>query len=523
MPAYPACLLCGWERAAHRLSTMDCPNPEYDPFQSVSYDNPRFSHTDTYTPNFTPPIQETTVPSNSRDRAIAEVGSNGFIFNATGGNMCCYQVGTNYDGGATLTQRGGGFENYTHSAGAYIEHGWLVAVDRDTAIRFAGIGGVISRTGRTYVVGRSLRTPYGYTLAPYDRSSHETGRARGANVYASSSWRVVSAMGRIIEPPAPAPVARVVAETMTRTRTYVGCACCGDDIDLDTHDYNWCEECSEYRCEDCGECSDSRSSSRFGVRSWDYKPSPYMPKGNFPAEPLLGVELEIGGTTRDITAAVHDVDDDESHLYMKEDGSISGVEIVTHPMTLAWSRTFPFGTLLEGLRNSGCYVNDGYGLHVHVSRSAFRRAGKRSAPHQMAWLMFMYRNSRKVQQLARRAESRWAAFKAPRQGELAMKATRDDIGDDRYVAVNCNNARTYELRFFASTMDDTEFHAAIEFADASVEYTRTLKTADILRGSALTWSHFHDWAEGRDYPHLLAELEDVAARGESRYNVASRY
>lgn len=507
---------------------MDCPNNQFDPFQEQGFDNSRFSLTSVYTPPFTLTPQENhmpTIPENSRDIAIAEVGLGGFIFNATGGNMNCYRVGINNAGEPTLTPRGGDFDSYCRMAAVYITHGWQVAVDRDTAIRFAGIGGVISRNSRTYVIGRSLRTPYGHTLAPYSMATGvTTGRARGASTYASTNWRLVSATGSVIEPPAP--VARVVAETIDTAipaRTYyVDCTNCGDPIDTDNHDYHYCEECSDYRCEDCGECSDSRR-SRYRVRSWDYKPSPYMPKGNYPAEPLLGVELEIGGTTGAITAAVHEVDDCESHLYMKEDGSITGVEIVTHPMTLAWARTFPFGTLLEGLRDAGCYVNDGYGLHVHVSRSAFRRAGKRSAPHQMAWLMFMYRNSRKVQQLARRAESRWAAFKAPRQGELAMKATRDDIGDDRYVAVNCNNARTYELRFFASTMDDTEFHAAIEFADASVEYTRTLKTADILRGSALTWSHFHDWAQGRDYPHLLAELEDVAARGNDRYNVASRY
>jgi hypothetical protein len=139
----------------------------------------------------------------------------------------------------------------------------------------------------------------------------------------------------------------------------------------------------------------------------------------------------------------------------------------------------------------------------------------------MAWLMFMYRNSDRLQMLARRQESRWASFRHPAKGELAQKAvTPDGEGypeNSRYVAVNCSNTRTYELRFFQATLDDTEFHAALEFADASVEYTRGLRTADVLRGKALTWQHFHEWVAEQDYPNLLAELVDVAANGEDRF------
>lgn len=261
-----------------------------------------------------------------------------------------------------------------------------------------------------------------------------------------------------------------------------------------------------WRCGDCGCCGseqDDGDDSR--VHAWDYRPRRFRPKGNYPVEPLLGVELEVGGCGSDIADVVDRFDCVEDHLYMKQDGSISGVEIVTHPMTLAWARQYPFGELLRCLRGADCSVDEDYGLHIHVSRNAFQRDGKQSASHQMMWLLFIYRNVSELEDLARRTSSRWAAFKRPVPGELARKA--QSIGsDDRYVAVNCNNDKTFELRFFKSTLDEREFYAAMEFADASVRYTGAIQIREVLRGKAITWRHFSLWVKRHNYQHLLAEI-----------------
>lgn len=271
-----------------------------------------------------------------------------------------------------------------------------------------------------------------------------------------------------------------------------------------------CDDCGDYRCDDCGPCScgdddDNGSSSDSRVHRWDYRPSKFRPKGNYPTEALLGVELEVGGYADHIADAVTAVDSCGHHLYMKEDGSISGVEIVTHPMTLAWAREYPFSGLLDSLRASGCWVNSGYGLHIHVSRNAFRRYGKQSPSLQMRWLLFLYRNLASVEKLARREQCHWAKFTPPVPGELAHKARGPQVGD-RYVAVNCNNVKTFELRFFASTLDTAEFWSSVEFADASVRYAAAVQTRDIVRGKALTWRHFTEWVTGQDYPHLSAAI-----------------
>ena len=271
-------------------------------------------------------------------------------------------------------------------------------------------------------------------------------------------------------------------------------------------DYSMCDECEEYRCESCGPCS----CSRYNIHEYSYAPSSYRPKGNYPQEVLMGVELEVGREVRDIAEVVNDFDPGETHLYLKKDGSIEGLEIVTHPMTLAWARDFGFDRLLDRLDTYGCEADYGYGLHVHVSRNAFRgNPQKRSTSHQMTWLMFMYRNTGPLIRLSRRDESdldEWASFRQPERGELRRKALPMPASYDRYSAVNCQNHRTYELRFFRSTLDSEEFWAALEFADASVEYTRHLRASDVLKNNALSWRSFTKWVDSHDYPNLSAQI-----------------
>ena len=123
----------------------------------------------------------------------------------------------------------------------------------------------------------------------------------------------------------------------------------------------------------------------------------------------------------------------------------------------------------------------------------------------MMWLLFMYRNSDELEKLARRVSSSWASFRKPEPGELKRKAESPDQGA-RYVAVNCNNRDTFELRFFKSTLSAQEFYAAIEFADASVKYTKWISSADVLKGRALTWADFAEFALKNGYTNLVAEI-----------------
>lgn len=294
------------------------------------------------------------------------------------------------------------------------------------------------------------------------------------------------------------------------------CSACGDLVSPDVR----CPLCGTLRCADCGSCEQNNAN---GVRDCrveqaHWRPTEFVHKAT-PDETigkgtiLMGMELEVGGLAKDIADAVWTIDRNREHLYMVYDYSIQrGVEIITHPMTLAWARQFPFADLLDRLRDAGCGVDDNfgvsgtrYGLHVHVTREAFM-----SDLHRMMWLMLMYRNSDMMIRLARRNSDRWASFREPEPGELKRKAeTVEPLHDrhDRYYAVNCTNPATFELRFFKATLDVVELFAALEFVDASVTYTRRLKVHQIVNEEALSWRRFTMWVAKQDYPHLAAVIE----------------
>lgn len=310
------------------------------------------------------------------------------------------------------------------------------------------------------------------------------------------------------------------------------CASCATVEFRSTGNIQFVQDMDEYRCSDCGweeceycnncyddlydhqdNCSDRRHSA---LHEYDYTPYRFMPKGNFPAEPLMGVELEIGGDEFTLTNIVNNLDPNESHLYCKHDGSVDGIEVVTHPMTLDWCKqNFDFKNLLGQLSRSG-HSSDNYGIHVHVSRNAFRgvlpdgRTTKKAQPqHQMAWLMFMYRNADAITKIARRTSDNWASWRKPGTGELKRKASAPDHSQGRYIAINCENDKTYEVRVFRSTLDFTEFMAAIELVDASVNYTRNLTTFDVLHNQAMSWPEFNKWckAQGARYSSLLNQMK----------------
>lgn len=292
----------------------------------------------------------------------------------------------------------------------------------------------------------------------------------------------------------------------------VPCTNCGN-YEFDG-DYYYCDECDDYRCTGCGPCSRygrcrrNRRDSR--VRCYSHKPEPIF-KGDM-SDVMMGLELEVAGSQRAICDAVEYVNTECGHLYVKEDSSIpNGAEIVSHPQTLDWLNcNFGYRTMLSQLNSNGCDIpNDEHGLHIHVSRKSFsdRRDIGEVVPHKLRWLLFMSRNGEPLTKLARRESGQWAAFVPPRSGELLAQAKAPYYSGSRYRAINCLPDHTYELRFFLATLDYGEFMAALELVDASVKYTASITSGDILKSDALSWRAFIAWAcnQGHRYGHLVRQ------------------
>jgi hypothetical protein len=97
------------------------------------------------------------------------------------------------------------------------------------------------------------------------------------------------------------------------------------------------------------------------------------------------------------------------------------------------------------------------------------------------------------------------------RARAAAHAKGETGGAFRYQAINVCPEDTFELRVFASSLHAQEVQAALAFADASVEYTRTLSAADIARRRGWEWVAFTAWLGARpEYRCLTDELEALA-------------
>ncbi|MBI1758152.1 MAG: hypothetical protein HYR62_02840 [Actinobacteria bacterium] len=251
------------------------------------------------------------------------------------------------------------------------------------------------------------------------------------------------------------------------------------------------------------------------VEDYTYKPPPLF-HGDGPL--FLGMELEVetdSGQRRECAELATDCLGDLG--YLKRDESLQhGFEVVTHPMSYPWALTgFPW-QMLTDLHKVGCRTSTRTGLHVHVSRSGFgtpqptvehTRADR--CLHIYRWMKFIHRNAAAVTTLAGRSSPEWAAFTSEERRAVKHYA-KGRLGWNRHQAINTGNNDTLELRVFASSLDPDVVRAALAFTAASVDYTRTLSTQQVLHG-AWRWAAFIAWlAQHPAYTPLTRRLEDLS-------------
>lgn len=278
-------------------------------------------------------------------------------------------------------------------------------------------------------------------------------------------------------------------------------ACCGADVcEGCSESASYCESCEEYRCESCGPCDCHNSEY---VHDYSYRPRAIFHRadgevsnrqGATPPNYYFGVELELTGDYEMANAVIGGLfDGSEDDWYAKEDGSVRGVEFVSHPRTLKSWQEFDMAAFMRTAIRAGAEGgNDG--LHVHVSRTAFK-----SANHFRRFHDLVTRGDDNIalaEHMAGRGENNWAKFtRHPRtavakahRNECRYRAPQgmvDPYGHrvtngyfERYEVLNVTNRATVEFRLGCSTTDATEFLAVVEYLAAAIEYTRgvTLET-----------------------------------------------
>jgi len=316
------------------------------------------------------------------------------------------------------------------------------------------------------------------------------------------------------------PCCETLRDTYARGSFFWCNTCDSWDLKSDSREWNdnqMCQECfneNVYECDECNErywhsddhdCNDTGSL----VHDYSYRPRPhFFGEGKY----FFGFELEVESRNSNRReGAQYVVNGLGAHAYLKNDGSLSdGFEIVTHPHTLdEYQKKFNW-SCIEGLRrlNYRSWDTRTCGLHVHVSRTAFGIVKKqvdvlKAQAHELRFIKLIYDNQRQIERLAGRKSS-YAKFND--KGNLANRV-KYGSQDDRYEAVNSQNAETLEVRVFKGSLKPERVLSAIELVHASVEYTRDLKVSGSNR--ALKWINFVRFVADNEttYPNLVSTIQ----------------
>jgi hypothetical protein len=247
--------------------------------------------------------------------------------------------------------------------------------------------------------------------------------------------------------------------------------------------------------------------ARFRFREWTVTGirTHYDVPAKFPA---LGFELETNTSdyTRRGDAADFMLDEvPENYLVIKEDGSVSGFEMVTFPADLrSHMELFPWEKLpkLAGDYSMTSWRGSNCGLHVHISKSAF------TPSHIWRYMNFHDHNAYGLSLFAGRDSQQWARF-GKSDYESRLRQARGLERTERYVAVNTCPEHTYELRYFRGSLRPDTVKAYLEFTHALWAWTKDLSYADVRNGALLTMHKFIAFARNNteQYPHLYPRLD----------------
>jgi hypothetical protein len=258
-------------------------------------------------------------------------------------------------------------------------------------------------------------------------------------------------------------------------------------------DRELCTNCfdSGWDCDDCGytmyedgehECYRESDSL---IYEYSYKPDPqFYGSDNYYFGFELEVEDERGWGCENGAELV--LDTLGKRVYIKRDGSLdNGFEIVSHPHSFDEIKKLDL-SFMNRLRMKGfrSWDTNTCGLHVHISRTAFRKQGKRDEAHELRFQKLIYDNGTQVRAIAGRT-SAFARFND--KGALVPKVKFGHTAD-RYEAINSQNDHTLEVRVFRGSLKPTRVLSAVEFLHSAIEYTRNMKINP--NDSQLGWIRF---------------------------------
>lgn len=322
-----------------------------------------------------------------------------------------------------------------------------------------------------------------------------------------------------------------------------------DSIHQDDHETTVCNHCYDYcdyvSCEECGRIMYSDDTEMYDgacycsscycdieergnnlsrwVHEWNYRPEPVFLGGQNKSDFRAGIELEIMyGNGREFCEETEGYQE----IYLKNDGSLdeSGIEIVTHPMTMDYFHSeFPLTEIISAAKSNDftSHDNNKCGLHVHVDRNCL---GKTSIDQKYTIAKLLLLCERffddKLIPFSRRTEfqlNQWC--KKPKMdydhdedtiGVLVEKIESKQRCEDRYQTINLQNRNTIEFRIFRGSLVEGTVRAAIQLCEVLTNFA---KNNDINKIQVCTWEEAvkSDYIELNEYlkSKKLTEDDDI--------------
>jgi hypothetical protein len=268
--------------------------------------------------------------------------------------------------------------------------------------------------------------------------------------------------------------------------------------------------------------------------SYSYKPDPeFQSRGSETNQHTFGVEIEIDDG-HDRNQLIYELDQLNLPIYQKLDGSLhcNGVEIISHPGSLAWHRYAMRWAEVFRLCRKYDYDSDRTstcGLHIHVGRKTLGRntAARRETAAKLVLLVNALWDEGLVTFTRRRGAelSNWAP--RPRVApdimrnwspENIVRYALDAGGQDgphnaRYKAVNLTNDSTVEFRIFKGTLKRERLIASIQLVDTLIHYAMKHSVADCLE---LDWRGMMEFdSYGIAYKELAKQSAALGLYGEA--------
>lgn len=285
-----------------------------------------------------------------------------------------------------------------------------------------------------------------------------------------------------------------VCEDCYERNNYGYCENCGRYYDYDYIHYS--ERNDEYYCENCYEEEDNDGLfSYHAFNDWCL----FKGKNEENAPYYIGKEIELEPKNYNCLSEVIEVMQRKLNAVGMEDGSLNSgsIEVVTHPESWQYllEHKNDYEEFFEEMEKMQ-YGDDGNtGLHFHVTRPNENVISR--------IIVILESFKEEIKKLSRRnGDFHWSKFisdyensdieKIKYQSTKYIKEKYLNAYHDRYVALNLNNTKTIEFRFFKGANNFEEFWGALQFIhnimEVALDETREINTIEwkeLINGTEL--------------------------------------